>query len=188
MSESEPELLAVPAHGAAGRWNTVSRHVVVGALLVAAVTASAACGGQVRDVPVVGSGTGTGTVRLSFPDSEEAPSLRVQISDTPEERSRGLMGVESLPADEGMAFLYDAPSTGRYWMKDTLIPLSIAFWDESGRIVGSADMRPCGDRDPGPTYGAPSPYIGAVEANLGWFDRHGVEIGDGVEMEGCCSP
>jgi uncharacterized membrane protein (UPF0127 family) len=97
------------------------------------------------------------------------------------------MGVRTLPADEGMAFLYDAPSTGRFWMKDTVIPLSIAFWDEDGRIVGTADMRPCRDRDPCPTYRAPSPYVGAVEANLGWFDRHGVAVGDQVVVEGCCS-
>ena len=48
------------------------------------------------------------------------------------------MGVEHLPADQGMAFVFDEPVDSTFWMKDTLIPLSIAFVDENGRVIGSA--------------------------------------------------
>ena len=66
-------------------------------------------------------------------------------------------------------------------MKDTLIPLSIAFVDEAGRVIGMRDMQPC-ESDPCPTYGIDEPYVLAIEANLGWFDRAGIEVGDRVEV------
>ena len=87
----------------------------------------------------------------------------------------------SLGADDGMVFLFDAASSGSFWMKDTLIPLSIAFWDETGRIVGIRDMDPC-TADPCPTYGSPEPYVGALEVNQGFFEEHGVVIGDHIEL------
>jgi uncharacterized membrane protein (UPF0127 family) len=124
---------------------------------------------------------------VTFPDSSPPATLSVDIADDGAERARGLMGVTSLPDDEGMAFLYEGPTTERFWMRDTLIPLSIAFWDERGRVVAVEDMQPCPDGEPCPTYGAPSPYIGAVEANLGWFDEHGVEPGDRVDVTECCA-
>jgi uncharacterized membrane protein (UPF0127 family) len=66
-------------------------------------------------------------------------------------------------------------------MKNTLIPLSIAFWDEDGRIVGIRDMDPC-TADPCPTYGSPDPYVGALEVDQGFFTEHGVVIGDRIEL------
>ena len=72
-----------------------------------------------------------------------AVRLTVEAADTPAEREHGLMERTSLGADEGMVFLFDGPTDGEFWMKDTLIPLSIAFWDEAGRIVGIRDMDPC---------------------------------------------
>ena len=87
-----------------------------------------------------------------------------------------------LPADEGMAFVFDEPANSTFWMKDTLIPLSIAFVDESGRVIGARDMQPC-EVDPCPTYGIDEPYVLAIEANLGWFDRAGIEGGDHAELK-----
>jgi uncharacterized membrane protein (UPF0127 family) len=66
-------------------------------------------------------------------------------------------------------------------MKDTPIPLSIAFWDRRDRIVALLDMEPC-RADPCPTYDAGVPYVGAVEANQGFFANHGVTTGDRVEL------
>jgi uncharacterized membrane protein (UPF0127 family) len=137
--------------------------------------------------PSPAPGTPTERTMVTFADSRPAATLFADVADDDAERSKGLMGVTSLPLDAGMVFLYDAPSTERFWMRDTLIPLSIAFWDERGRVVGLADMRPCAAGEPCPTYGAPSPYIGAVEANLGWFDEHGVEVGDRVDVTECCA-
>jgi len=115
-------------------------------------------------------------------ESGQAATLQVEVADDDAERARGLMGVEELPADQGMAFVWDEPVDTSFWMKDTSIPLSIAFWDTDGRVIAILDMQPC-EADPCPTYGPGEPFIGAVEANLGWFEDHGVAVGDRLELE-----
>ena len=126
------------------------------------------------------------------PDPNEAASLsirteggtvllEVQIADTPAERQTGLMGRESLSPYDGMAFVWDEPIQSSFWMKDTLIPLSIAFWDEDGRIISILDMDPC-TGDPCPSYGPGEPFIGAVEVDKGTLGRAGVAVGDIVEF------
>ncbi len=111
--------------------------------------------------------------------------VSVEEADSSAERRQGLMGRTSLGADEGMIFLWSDVDvdavTSQFWMKDTLIPLSIAFWDEDGRIVGIHDMEPCTE-DPCPMYGSPEPYVGALEVNMGFFDEHGVTTGDRIEL------
>jgi uncharacterized membrane protein (UPF0127 family) len=103
-------------------------------------------------------------------------SLSVRVADSEAEREAGLMGVHDLPADEGMAFVFDGPSTSTFWMKDTPIPLAIAFV-EDGHILTITEMTPCRS-DPCPTYAAGGPYSLAVEANSGWFGANGVRVGD----------
>jgi hypothetical protein len=66
-------------------------------------------------------------------------------------------------------------------MKDTLIPLSIAFWAEDRRIVAILDMQPCRE-EPCEIYRPGVTYVGAVEANVGYFEEHDVEVGDPVEL------
>ena len=66
-------------------------------------------------------------------------------------------------------------------MKDTQIPLSIAFWRAGGRIVSIMDMPPC-RVDPCPSFRPATPYVGALEVHRGFFERHGVEVGDRVEL------
>ena len=91
------------------------------------------------------------------------------------------MGVTSLPDDEGMVFDFgDQPQSGEFWMKNTLIPLSIAFVDDGRRIVTILEMEPC-DAEPCPTYRADDWYVWAIEANAGWFERQGIEVGDTIE-------
>jgi uncharacterized protein len=113
----------------------------------------------------------------------ERSTLQVEVADDDDERAQGLMGVSFLPAGSGMAFVFDEPSSGSFWMKDTLIPLSIAFVDEDGTIVGIREMTPC-DADPCPTYGVDRPYSMAVEANRGYFAAEDIEIGDTARLEG----
>jgi uncharacterized membrane protein (UPF0127 family) len=103
--------------------------------------------------------------------------LFVEIADTPAERAEGLMGRTSLAADAGMAFLWAEPVTSTFWMKDTKIPLAIAFWAGDGTIVSIREMTPC-TADPCATYGADAPFVGAVEANAGYFSEHGIAAGD----------
>ena len=108
--------------------------------------------------------------------------VMVEIADTAETRARGLMGRTSLGPDAGMVFLFDDPSRSRFWMKDTLIPLSIAFWGPDGRIVGMLDMVPCLG-DPCRRYDPGVEYVGALEVNVGFFRDRGVAIGDAVQLE-----
>jgi uncharacterized protein len=106
--------------------------------------------------------------------------LTVRIADEPDERARGLMGVEGLPTDEGMAFIYGSANDASFWMKDTLIPLSIAFVDGDNRIVTIREMEPCTDGDACRTYASGEPYMLAIEAEAGWFADHGIEEGDRI--------
>jgi len=108
-------------------------------------------------------------------------TLAVEVADETDEQQRGLSDIQHLPADQGMAFVWPEPEAGTFWMKDTFIPLSIAFVDEGGTVIDVLDMQPC-ETDPCPTYGVDEPYVLAVEANLGWFDDHGVEAGDRAEL------
>jgi uncharacterized membrane protein (UPF0127 family) len=116
--------------------------------------------------------------------SGDGPDVRVQveIAETAEAKARGLMGRTTLREDAGMVFLEDEPAVSGFWMKDTLIPLSIAFWDKSGRIFRILDMEPCPD-DQCPQYDPEGAWVGAVEVNQGFFQEHGVEVGDRVELE-----
>jgi uncharacterized membrane protein (UPF0127 family) len=66
-------------------------------------------------------------------------------------------------------------------MKNTLIPLDIAFWDTEGVIVDILEMHPCRE-DPCPLYTPGKRYVGAVEANVGIMARHNVAIGDRAEL------
>lgn len=116
---------------------------------------------------------------LKFDTTNGTVSLRVETANTPEERSKGLMGRASLPTDEGMAFLYDAPTQDSFWMKDTLIPLSIAFWGKGERIISILDMSPC-TADPCRTYSPGVPFVGAVEVDQGYFAEHGIQVGDRI--------
>lgn len=132
----------------------------------------------------------TGAVPPSGPPPSEltihahggAIVLHVNVATNDAQRQQGLMGVTSLPDDQGEVFLWSAPTLGGFWMKDTLIPLSIAFWDKAGRIVGMLDMTPC-HADPCPIYHSPAPYVGAVEVNDGYLASHGVAIGDRVDLK-----
>ncbi len=107
--------------------------------------------------------------------------VNVEVADTPDERAEGLMHRESLAPDAGMVFVFFEDTTTGFWMKNTLIPLSIAFFDERGRIVRIMDMEPC-EADPCPLYEPGVEYRGALEVNHGAFDEWGVEVGDVIRV------
>ncbi len=81
-----------------------------------------------------------------------------------------------------MVFRYPADGAGGFWMKNTLIPLSIAFYDARGRILRILDMEPC-RRNPCPLYDPGVAYDGALEVNRGAFRRWGVQTGDVLRLE-----
>jgi uncharacterized membrane protein (UPF0127 family) len=109
-------------------------------------------------------------------------TLSVRTASTPAAKAQGLMNRTELPEDAGMAFLSGEPSDTPFWMKDTTIPLSVAFWNTHYRIVDMLDMSPCSS-DPCPLYRSSSPYVGAVEVNQGFLDDHGVQVGDRVQLD-----
>ena len=133
--------------------------------------------GCARDTVADRSDRPLSTVAFDGPDA----LLYVDIADETEEQRRGLMGVEHLPADQGMAFVFEEAVDSTFWMKETLIPLSIAFVDENGLVIGVRDMEPC-QVGPCPSYGVAAPYLLAIEANLGWFAEHSIEAGDKAEL------
>lgn len=118
-------------------------------------------------------------VRIPTSGGEEVV-VRVEIADDDDERARGLMGRRSLPEDAGMLFVYGRERQLSFWMRNTYIPLSIAFADSDGRIVDLQDMEPLDDEPPSYVSAEPARY--ALEVNRGFFEERGVEVGDTMEL------
>lgn len=112
---------------------------------------------------------------LVGPD-EKAVSVIVEIADDPEERSQGLMNREMLPPDQGMLFMFPVAEPVTFWMKDTIMPLDIIFFDAQGNVIGSDSMVPC-EEDPCLRYTSSGPAKSALEVNAGFVSTHG--IGEG---------
>jgi hypothetical protein len=121
-------------------------------------------------------------IALVSPEGD-AVDVPVYVAAAPEERQRGLMFREDLPAGTGMVFLFPAETQGGFWMANTLIPLSIAFFDSDGTVVSVLDMEPCTEAELNdcPTYDPEASYSGALEVNQGFFDEVGLEEGWTVE-------
>jgi uncharacterized protein len=117
-----------------------------------------------------------------------APELKVEVASRPDQRSRGLMQRGELPEGTGMLFIFASPRTGGFWMRGTLIPLSIAYVD-GDTVVGTAEMVPCTARKAAdcPSYPSPASYTAAVEAPAGFFPRHGVTKGTRMRVVGATS-
>jgi len=104
------------------------------------------------------------------------PELKVHLATTPEQRERGLKFRASLPGDEGMYFIFETDQPLSFYMRDTRIPLSIAFITRTSIIESIADMTPL-DETPVSSAGAAQ---FALEVNRGWFDDNGIRPGDKV--------
>jgi uncharacterized membrane protein (UPF0127 family) len=104
--------------------------------------------------------------------------LQVEIADTPELMVRGLMERPSLPKDQGMLFAFAQVGRSPFWMKNTLVPLSIAFIDEGGTILHITDMEPQTET----LHYSPTDYRYALEVNQGWFREQKVATGDQVHL------
>jgi uncharacterized membrane protein (UPF0127 family) len=107
---------------------------------------------------------------------------------TAEQRSRGLMEVTDLQGYPGMAFLYDEPVENAFYMRNTPMPLSIAWIDGDGALVSTADMAPCEDRDGCPLYPPAGPYRTAIEVPQGELGELGITEGATVTVGGACAP
>lgn len=107
------------------------------------------------------------------------------LADTEQARERGLMNVDdpALGGYDGMVFAYDKDDSGAFWMKNTLLPLSIVFLHADGTIVSTSDMEPCpADERTCPTYPARGAYRTAIEVTKGRLDALGITEGAKVEL------
>jgi uncharacterized protein len=112
------------------------------------------------------------------PEGAQASVWCALLADEPALRAQGLMGQDDLRGYEAMVFRYESPSMVRFTMRDTRIPLSIAFFDEDGAFVSSLDMDPC---PPGtadcPAYASEGPYLNALEVAQGDLPELGIGPG-----------
>jgi hypothetical protein len=106
--------------------------------------------------------------------------ITAEVADSPEERGIGLMHRPSMPANHGMLFVFEQPGVHCFWMKNTLLPLSIAFLADDGSIVNIADMPPRSEASHCPT----KPVRLALEMNQGWFAKRGLKAGSRIGGEG----
>lgn len=130
------------------------------------------------DAAVVG-GMPSATLRLS---GEQPLTLEVELALTPVHQARGLMEVSEIPDTYGMVFLWSEPGLHAFFMKNTLIPLDIAWWNDRGEIVDIQTMTPCTE-DPCTLYEPAEEHIAAVEVNAGLLAANGVRVGDTAQLE-----
>lgn len=105
--------------------------------------------------------------------------LWVEVADTLEKQERGLMFRRSMPENEGMLFVYREPIEMSFWMRNTFIPLDIAFIGADGVILNIHQARPLDDSVLYRSAGF-AKYV--IETNHGWFSRHGIGPGDRVTL------
>lgn len=103
--------------------------------------------------------------------------IKAEVAATDEERQYGLMFREKMGLNEGMVFVFEAPAHVCMWMKNTLLPLSVAFIDESGKIVNIEDMKP----HTADSHCAKRQVRYALEMNQGWFKRKNLKPGSSIE-------
>jgi uncharacterized membrane protein (UPF0127 family) len=102
--------------------------------------------------------------------------IEAEVAADEQTRNLGLMYRSHLPSDQGMIFVYPSSIRICMWMRNTLIPLSVAFLDEEERILNIEDMAPHNEKN----HCAIKPARYALEMNQGWFSRHGVKAGDQI--------
>jgi len=110
----------------------------------------------------------------TIPLSINGHKIVVEVAATPERRSLGLMNRFSLQPDHGMLFVFDYPEPQAFWMKNTFIPLSIAFVAADGRIINVDEMQPHDES----THTSRGPALYAIEMRKGWFTERGIKSGD----------
>jgi len=100
-------------------------------------------------------------------------NINAEVAATPEQREIGLMFRTSMPAGDGMLFVFERPSKQCFWMKNTLIPLSVAFLGDDGSVVNIDDMKP----QTLDSHCSAKPVRFVLEMNEGWFAKRGIKAG-----------
>ncbi len=106
--------------------------------------------------------------------------VRVEIAESVDERSRGLMFRRGLERDMGMLFIFPQPQQLSFWMRNTAIPLDIGFFDSDGILREIHELRPFDER---PVVSESTGLRFALEVNRGWFAAQGVSAGARLDLE-----
>ena len=159
------------------RWQRKSRHstlTLVAPFLVAFLGLTLPCHSAIGQTATDQTGRAflLPTAQLTIGPHE----IQVEIAATAQTRAHGLMFRQDLPPDQGMLFVFDETAVQCFWMKNTPLPLSIAFIDPQGVIVNVADMQPHSEQ----THCPVAPIRYALEMEQGWFGDHGVVAGASV--------
>lgn len=101
-------------------------------------------------------------------------NIVAEVASTPLQRQIGMMMRTQMAQNEGMLFVFDQPEPQCFWMRNTLLPLAIAFIGDDGRIVNIAEMQPQSDD----SHCSAKPVRFVLEMNKGWFDKRGLKAGD----------
>ena len=143
---------------------TACRSLTIAALLAGLVWPAFALSPPQPELP---------TLTLSIGDIR----IKAEVADDPDEKTMGLMARKELKEGEGMLFVFSGPQPMGFWMKNTLIPLSIAYINAAGIIREIHDMQPLDES------GVPSIFrdlVYALEVPQGWFAKNGILAGDQV--------
>lgn len=144
--------------------------------------------GQVREAALSRFGAVTLSITPAPGSVSRAPaSICTLEASTPAQQERGLMGVRSLGHFAGMTFVFSTPSSPLFYMRNTLIPLSVAWFDSSGAYIGSAYMGLCPPATVCPTYAAGRRFSLALEVPAGRLGSLGIGPGSSVHLAGPCS-
>ncbi|WHZ19422.1 MAG: DUF192 domain-containing protein [Rhodanobacteraceae bacterium] len=145
-------------------------------LLPAVLASALACVACAATPTIVAPGTPSVTLRGRV--------FSVEIATTPAEQEHGLMDRTSMPADHGMLFVFPDSEPRTFWMKNTLIPLDMLFFDDTYRLVTiQADAQPC-QADPCKLYPSSAPARYVLELNAGMAAKLGARIGDMITFSG----
>ena len=148
-----------------------------------ALVALTSCSGPRAATPAPGESPEFDPATVLIDGEGRSVLIYVDVAENARQQAYGLKNRTSLPEDEGMVFLFFEPIDAGFTMEDTLIPLSVAFFDVDGRILEIRDMEPCPpETDPCPVYEPGVRYRGALEVNRGAFEDYGVEVGDVIEI------
>lgn len=149
--------------------------------IVAAAVSLAALGSKAAPIP------------MDFPKQHlkiGKTQIEIEVADTPERTSRGLMYRQQMSEKAGMLFIFPDEQPRSFWMKNTFIPLSIGFFDAKKTLVDIQDMEPVkSEMDQSPrSYTSNGLAMYALEVNVGWFQRNKIKIGDRFELVGKTGP
>lgn len=116
--------------------------------------------------------------QVTVADDDSSRTVQVEVAATPQQRQQGLMWRQELDPDWGMLFVFPGPSAGGFWMRNTYVPLDIAYIGIDGTVQEIRAAKPLDETVLTPTL----PYRYVLEVNQGWFEEHGLGVGSKVTL------